>query len=289
MFNILPKTSRDNKLHYTDEGSGIPIILIHGFGICSTQWRYTAPHLLEAGYRVITLDLPGFGLSYLPKTPITTSSYTQTLFELMDALSIDEAVLIGSSMGGFVAWYAAAQQPTRFKGLVLVNPSGMAHRERSVGEDLRKHKGRRGVLQPGYASFPLFRTVVGWQLTNFLTRRLVAPIIYGSFGNIENLSDEVYETLHQAAKKARIIFSDRLQWQPLDEDPKALLSRIKCPTLVVWGDRDMIIPVQSLAFFMSVLPNAQSQVYPGIGHVPMLEVPQQFTADTLAFLNTLRQ
>ncbi len=267
------------RLHYIEQGQGDPVILIHGFGCSSAQWMYTLPALADAGYRAIAIDLPGFGRSYLPAEPTTTADYSQQLLSFMDEMEIKQAILIGNSMGGFVSWYAATLAPERVKALVLSNPAGAIKFE----ETRPGTKPRRG-LSPHFATAPWFRAIAGSPLSNPLTRRLVAPIIARAFAPGAKIAPEVREVLHQAAKQARIVFANRLRWRALDQEPRELLQGINIPSLVIWGDEDRVLPVSGMQIFIDNLPQVESIVYQGIGHVPMLEVSEQFNRDVLRFL-----
>ena len=287
-------------LHYVEQGSGCPVILIHGLGCSSVQWMYTLPALESAGFRAIAVDLPGFGRSYLPDAPITTGRYSADVLRFLDDMRISEAILIGNSMGGFVSWYAAALAPDRVKALVLSNSGGapLAARDGQADHRLRRTRGQpagahaaaRGAgrrplgMSQSHARNFLFRAIIGLRVSEPLTRRLVRPVIDLAYGDVSRITPEVFEALHQAARQARIVYAGRLRWQPPKEDPAELLERLRCPVLVVWGDKDRVIPVEAMDYFKAHLPHASGEVFHGAGHLPMLELPEQFNAAVLAFL-----
>jgi pimeloyl-ACP methyl ester carboxylesterase/RimJ/RimL family protein N-acetyltransferase len=295
-------------LHYVERGSGFPVLLVHGFGSSSTIWMYTLPALAEAGYRAIALDLPGFGHSYLPEVPITTSSYAKDVVRVMDDLGIEEAALVGNSMGGFVAWSVAVRAPERVRALVLVDSAGAPPGARDGDKSHPLGPGRRhmlygntghqddtghagpdtagGRLSRGHLTNVLFRHLVGLRIMDPLTRLLATPLIDLVYGDPSRMTREVFDALHGAAKQARIIYAGRLTWQP-QEDAATFLSQVRCPTLVAWGDKDRIIPLEAMGFFMANIPNAVPVVFEGAGHAPMLEVPQDFNRAVVKFLDSM--
>lgn len=264
-------------IHYIEQGSGFPVVLVHGFGCSSVQWMYTVPALAAAGYRAIALDLPGFGESRAPEAPIRTSRYAFDLIRFLDDLKLPQAALIGNSMGGFVSWYAAAQAPDRVAALVLADPAGAPPPENAV-------TGHR--LMPGATAGAILGALVKVSFTSALTRPLVKPVISLTYGDPARMSRGVFESLHRAAREARIVYAGKLKWDYPRTDAASLLSSIKCPTKLVWGALDRIVPIECMKFFADNLAGAACEVLPDAGHVPMLEKPQDFNRAALKFLNS---
>jgi len=271
------KTSLGN-VFCSIEGKGLPVLLIHGFGSSHRQWMYTAPALTQAGYQSISIDLPGFGDSELPAHSISTDKYADALAEVLEQLKIQQAILVGSSMGAQVAWIFAGLFPHMVRGLVLANSAG-APLQSSL-PSRRKHP---PAWRAGFLSLPGFAAVAKYQVANPLTRRLVRPIIHNSFGDLSRLTPKVFETLHQAAKQAQIALKGGLSKAEVDSDK--LLANIKCPTLIAWGDKDKIVPMSCMDYFIDRVPHAKLKVYFSVGHLPMLEVPEDFNSDVLAFIH----
>jgi len=106
------------------------------------------------------------------------------------------------------------------------------------------------------------------------------------FGNPSLMSREVFDILRGSAVEARILFTGRLKWRPPAQDPASLLRQVTCPSLVLWGSEDKIIPARACSFFTENLPQAASHVFVSVGHMPMLEVPKDFNEVVLKFLNS---
>ena len=259
-------------------GEGTPVILIHGFACSHVQWMFTSRALAEAGYKAISIDLPGFGLSDIPPSPITTDRYADVVMEVMANLNISAAVLVGSSMGGFVAWLCASRMGDDILGLVLSNSAGAP--QSSSLPPRNKRKGKRPM---GLAGFPGLSALAGVGLTSPLTRMIVRPTINKAFGDTERLAPDVFEALHSAARQSRIVFRNMLRFSTLT-DTDNILVKITCPTLIIWGDKDNIVPIAAMDYFVDQLLHAKLKVYFGVGHLPMLEIPDEFNSDLLGFL-----
>lgn len=284
-------SARRPRVHYVEEGSGFPVVLIHGLAGSSATWKFTLPALARAGYRAIAIDLPGFGKSAMPKREIATADYCREVLRFLDEMGIPEAVLAGSSMGGFVAWYTAATAPQRVRAVILADPAGAPPGAYSKVEDTAA-TGRVRALFPGQAlarrffGSRVFRYLVGLRSPGPLNRYFMGVVAEITFGDPSRMSRDVFDILRESAGEARILFSGRLKWRPPPEDPASLLGQVKCPSLVLWGSEDRIIPARACRYFTENLPRSTSHVFSGAGHMPMLEVPQDFNETVLKFLNS---
>src|SRR5439155_1234568 len=119
----------DARIRYLDVGAGTPVIFIHGLGASMYAWRKNLAPVMAAGYRVVALDLLGFGSSDKPARGYTNAAYAQLVVALMDSLHLPDAVLVGHSMGGEIAAEVAISFPTRVRGLVLIGAAGLGTRE----------------------------------------------------------------------------------------------------------------------------------------------------------------
>jgi pimeloyl-ACP methyl ester carboxylesterase len=269
-------------MFYVDRGKGYPIILIHGLGCSSSQWMYTTRFLENVGYRAVAPDLPGFGQSDLPKESIDASRYSEDIIFLMDHLRTKDAILMGNSMGGYISWLTAVKYPERVTALILVDPAGSPLFDNDNPKNWRRQ--RKAIVR---ITNSILRPIVGSKFLNPITRRMVRPAVMLSFSHASKATPEAFETLYQSGKKARILFEGKLEWIPPEEEPGDLLKSITCPVLVVWGEKDHIIPIKAKDFFMAHLPNAKDYVFKQAGHVPMLEVPDEFNQVIGEFLEDL--
>ena len=256
------------RLHVSDKGPpGAPaILLLHGFGASLDTWNAWAGSL-SATHRVISLDLPGFGLTGAdPTRDYSDARALQLLRDLMDRLGVRRASVIGNSLGGRIAWTLAAQSPERVERLVLVDPDGFA--------------------SPGFAygqapKTPLLLRLLPYVLPRALLRANLA-VAYADPKALTDATLDRYRDLMLAPGVRRAIL-DRTAGLVL-QPPEPLLRRIRAPTLLLWGDRDGMIPLANSADYLRAIPGAKLVVLHGQGHVPFEEAPAASLAPVEAFL-----
>jgi len=245
------------RLHVRDSGprDAPALILLHGFGSSLQTWQPWAESL-SADHRVIRFDLPGFGLT----GPDPTGDYSdqrsmQVLAALMDQLGVARASLIGNSLGGRIAWKFAAETPARVDRLVLISPDGFA----SPGFEYGKRP-----------DVPFMLRLLPYVLPRPLLRMSLAP----AYGDPKRLIDGTvtrYRDL-MLAPGVRGAMVARMGQVMLD-DPVPLLRRIQAPTLLLWGEKDAMIPFTNAADYLRAIPHATLVALPGLGHVPFEEAP----------------
>jgi pimeloyl-ACP methyl ester carboxylesterase len=259
-------------------GSGDPVVFIHGHSGAWQNWLEQLPVFAQAGHRAIAFDLPGFGASPLPVEPITMSGYGRIVDELLGHLDVSAAAIVGNSMGGFVGAELAISAPQRVERLVLVSAAGVA--TRYIGMPIQ--------LMDRYSELVLGRagrwlTPVPSRTASLARRRRLRHIAFALLSpHPERLDPRLFyeNTLasgskpggpRAAAEIARYDFRDRLP-------------DIACPTLVVWGDRDHVVPPSSAEAFERLIPDSRLVIFEDCGHVPMLEEPDRFNRLVLDFL-----
>ena len=242
------------------------IVLLHGFGSSLETWQAWAD-ILSSRYRVVRFDLPGFGLS----GPDPTGDYSdarslQIITGLMDTLGIARAALVGNSLGGKLAWMFAATKPARVDRLVLVSPDGFA----SPGFEYGKKPDVPAVMR-----------LLPYVLPAAMLRSTLAP----AYGNPAVLTDRMVARYRDMmlAPGVRAAMVDRMGQVDL-QPPEPLLRRIEAPTLLLWGERDAMIPFSNARDYLGAIPNVRLVALPGLGHVPMEEAPAESLAPVLAFL-----
>jgi len=256
-------------LHVRDTGprNARVLVLIHGFGSSLHTWDAWAKEL-ERSYRVIRFDMPGAGLSPPdPKRDYTDPRVTGLIASLMDQVNIPHATLIGNSIGGRIAWTMAASHPERVDALVLIAPDGFASPFLQYGETIKA-------------------PVILKASKYFLPQWALKPNLAAAYADKEKLSDETLNRYHELllASGNRAALIDRLE-QTVITDPIPRLSSITAPVLLLWGEKDGIIPISNAQDYLDALPNARLATLPGLGHVPMEESPEQSLAPVQEFLN----
>ena len=245
------------RLHVRDTGprDAPAVIMLHGFGSSLHTWDAWAADL-ERDHRVVRYDLPGFGLT----GPDPTGDYTDArsiaiLIALMDRLGLAHASLVGHSMGGRIAWTAAALHPDRVDRLVLVSPDGFASPD--IGYGATPHVP------------PLMRA-----LPYVLPSAMLRGSLAAAYADKSVLTEALFTRYRDMmlAPGVRQAIVQRMGQQVL-VDPVPLLRTIQAPTLLLWGEQDGMIPFSNAADYQRALPHATLEKLPGIGHIPQEEAP----------------
>ena len=242
------------------------VVLLHGFGSSLQTWDAWSA-VLARDYRVIRFDIAGFGLSgSAANQDYSEAADVRRVLAVLDHLGVQQSVLIGHSMGGRLAWSLAASQPQRVSRLVLIAPDGFPD------PTARSEK--------TFEVSPLLG-LIRLSLPQWALKRGLAP----AYGDATRLSDAVVtryqDMLRAPGVRAAVI--ERMQ-QSRNSDPVPRLKTIAAPTLLLWGDKDAMIPPANAADYLAAMPLARSVLLPGLGHVPHEENPAASLAPVLSFL-----
>jgi pimeloyl-ACP methyl ester carboxylesterase len=275
------ETGAGARVHYRDEGNpdGLPVVLIHGANASLHTWE---PWVAELGdrFRLITLDLPGHGLTgRVPDGDYGRQAQLQTVAAVVAELGVERFVIGGNSMGGGVAWRYALAHPEQIAALVLVDAVPPGHWRAEVEPEAR-------------GPAPIAFALLGQPWFRALARHLDPyPLLVQGLRAAYNDSPVVDDaliaryrdlTLREGGREA--IVARFARPVPDDEaDPAA----IHQPTLVLWGANDTLIDVGYGKRFRDAMPDARLIVYPDLGHVPMEEAPARTAADVRRFVDEL--
>jgi pimeloyl-ACP methyl ester carboxylesterase len=259
------------QVHLRDEGprdDPHPIVLIHGTSDSLHTWEGWATALKQKR-RVIRFDLPAFGLTGpQPDNDYSMVAYVRFVGGVLDALGIQNAVLAGNSLGGQIAWETAVALPQRVYQLVLIDAGGYAMQPKSVpiGFQIARMPGVRSLMQ-----YVLPRVVIESSLRNvYGNPALVTP----------DLVDRYYELTLRTGNRAALVY--RMQ-QGLSGDENAIRN-LKVPTLILWGGKDQLIPVENAKRFSADIAGSKLVIFDDLGHVPQEEDPQRTVQAVQAFL-----
>jgi len=256
------------EVHFKDEGTGFPIVLIHGTSASLHTWDAWTKKLIE-NYRVIRMDLPAFGLTGANKNnTYDLESYNQFLESFMEKVGVSEFALAGNSLGGSIAWHYASNHQKQVKQLVLVDPGGFP-----------SNKGKPFVFK--LAEMPIVNQLLKHITPKSFIRNNLEQVYYDD----SKITSELVERYHQMILRegSRDAFIERSKIAFKDET--ALLKKINTPTLILWGENDIWIPVENGLKFDAKLSNSRLVVMKETGHVPMEERPEESLAHLLDFLN----
>ena len=257
----------------SDSDSEEPVVLVHGLGGQWQNWLENIPRL-AVDRRVVAMDLPGSGITPEPEDDegISIPRYGRFVNGLCDELGLREVELVGNSMGGYVAAEVAIQFPERVKRLVLVSAAGISSAETLAAPILTFGRVATAIATNTAARH---RRLAARPLTRHCSLLLVArhPRLLKP--------DLAYEGFFKGAGKPG--FDDALR-ASLDYDFRDRLPEVKVPTLIVWGEKDSIIPVRDADEFERLIEDSRKVVMKDTGHIPMAERPTAFNDLLVDFL-----
>jgi pimeloyl-ACP methyl ester carboxylesterase len=259
-----------HRISYRTGGSGPALLLLHGITNSSETWEHVAPRLAER-FTVIAPDLLGHGGSATPRGDYSLGAHASGARDVLTALGIERATVVGHSLGGGIAMQFAYQFPERCERLVLVSSGGLG-REVHVLLRAAALPGADYVL-PALTSAGLVG--VGRGLGGLLRRVGIAPsadldVLGRGFASLDN-----------AGSRQAFLHTVRSVIEPSGQRVSAL-NRLALaellPTLIVWGERDSIIPVEHGVAAHEAMPGSRFEVFPGAGHMPHDADPDRFAA-----------
>lgn len=252
-------------------GQGEPILMLHGLGATKAEFMPTLAALAPAGFRVVAIDLPGFGDSDKPlAAPYDAPFFARWVLATMDALGIGRAHVLGHSMGGRVALEVGMRHPERVEGLVLMTPSMAWLAERRWAGWLKLVRPELGLIQP--APKAVVESVV----------KRVVPGSQSQF--VRPALDEFLRAYLTPRGRAAFYASAR---QIVLDDPGdfwAALEALSPRSLFIWGRQDTLVPIGFMRHVERVLPDAH-HVELDCGHVPQLEQPARLHEAVARFLS----
>ena len=262
-----------SRINYVDLGDGEeePIVFVHGLGGQWQNWLENLPRAAQER-RVIALDLPGFGLSPLPREDVSIPGYGRSVEGLCEQLGLGRVDIVGNSMGGFVAAEVAIQFRERIDQLVLVSAAGITSSDIVQAPILTLGRIAAAIASYGAARH---RQVASRRITRHAALALVArhPSLLKP--------DLAYEGFFKGTGKPGF---DAALRASLQYDFRDRLPDIRVPTLIVWGENDSIIPVRDANEFERLIPDSRKVVMRETGHIPMAERPAAFNDLLMDFL-----
>ena len=253
------------KLQYVEHGdpSGLPLILLHGYADSWRSFELVLPHLPKS-VRAFALTQRGHGDATRPVTGYRPVDFAADLTAFMDSLGLNSAVIAGGSSGGFVARRFAIDQPQRTLGLVL------------IGTPLTL-RDKPGVLALWDSTISRLRDPIDPAFVREFVKSAFARPVPQSF--METL---VEENLKVPARVWIATFEGLLE-----DDSSEQLTKVRSPTLIVWGDQDPIVPRSDQETYAAAIEDSRLLVYPGAGHAPYCEEPARLASDLSDFVADL--
>ncbi len=247
-----------------------PIVLLHGMASSLHTWEGWRL-ALEKNHRVISVDLPGFGLTGpSPQGDYRIEGYTRFVLRLLDTLGVRRVVLAGNALGGEIAWQTALLAPDRVRKLILVDSDGYQ-------------------LSP--LSQPIAFQIAGarslrWVSERILPRSVIESSVRNVFGHPDKVTQDRVDRYFELALR---VGNRRALFQRMDQADSGAKEQqirlIKQPVLVLWGAKDGMAPVTFADRFCGDINVCQKVIFPDLGHIPQEESPAQTLAPVLHFLS----
>ncbi len=251
-------------LKYDEQGTGCPVVLIHGFPLCRAMWQPQMAALADAGFRVICPDLPQFGESSMTAEPASMSTYADAVIGLLDELGIETAVVGGMSMGGYVLLNLLERYPDRLRGAMFLvtraSADDVAGKEKRTALAAEVSGGNRMIVPETFAGI------------------LFAP---GTTQIRPELAAQVRQWMEamslDGVVAALLAMRDRADYMEK-------LADFALPALVVGAEQDQAVPHEHSRALADGLPNSTLEILPAAGHMVNLEQPALFNQTLLRFL-----
>ena len=255
-------------LKYDEEGTGLPVVLLHGFPLCRQMWQPQISSLAGSGYRVICPDLPGFGESPPLASPVSMTSYADALVDLLDELGIEKSVVGGMSMGGYLLLNLVERYPERLLGAMFLVT-------KAAGDDAAGREKRTMLAE----------AVRGGD-------RIIVPDAFAGVlfaPETPRTKPEVVAEVRQwmEATSAEGVIGGLLAMRDRD-DYVVKLGDFDLPSLVVGAELDQAVPLEHSRVLAENLGHAELKVIADAGHMANMEQPEQFNAALLGFLGRFR-
>ena len=241
---------RDAKVAYEIEGKGTPVVLLHGFCEDQRVWEDFKQDLLEEKYRVITIDLPGFGQSEVVH-PASIQYYAEAVLAVLDEKKLNQVILVGHSMGGYTALAVAELAPERLLGLGLFHSHPYAD---STAKQEARYKQVNFIRRQGHQLY---------------VKQLVPKLFPAKYGLSHPF--DLDKLIHRAARYEAEGIITGLEAMANRPDRTAVLEQTKVPVLFIVGEEDTAVPPEASQNQLSLPAVAQIHVLENVGHMGMIE------------------
>jgi len=246
------------QINYKIAGEGEPLLILHGWGGSSDSWSEVQEILASQGFKVIVLDLPGFGKSKSPSFPWGVADYSELVLNFINKIGLEKVDLIGHSFGGRISIKFAVLYPERLRKLILCASAGIKH------------------------PLNLFQLII-------LKISIVGNFLFSKrlFKRYKDIARNFFYTLlrHKDYAKAKGVMKETLK-KVLEENLRPELCQIKANTLLIWGKRDKALPLEDAYLMKENIPQSILEIIPGASHTPNLEFPEKVAGIVLHFLRS---
>ena len=230
--------------NYIEKGEGQVIILLHGLMGGLSNFKGVLDFFSSRGYKVIIPELP---IYTLPLKITTVTAFSDFLEDFIEYKNLNNVIILGNSLGGHIGLIFSNKNPNFVKSLILTGSSGLY--ENSMGESYPKRENYEYI------------------------KRKTQEVFYNSKVATKEIVDEVFETVNNREKLVRTL---AIAKSAIRHNMSKELPNIKTPTLLIWGENDLVTPPEVANEFKSLLPNSKLIWIKKCGHAPMMEHPKEF-------------
>ena len=230
--------------NYIEKGEGQVIILLHGLMGGLSNFKDVIDFFSSKGYKVIIPELPIYSL---PLKVTTVTAFSDFLEDFIEYKNLNDIIILGNSLGGHIGLIYSNKNPNFVKSLILTGSSGLY--ENSMGESYPKRENYEYI------------------------KRKTQEVFYNSKVATKEIVDEVFETVNNREKLVRTL---AIAKSAIRHNMSEELPNIKTPTLLIWGENDLVTPPEVATEFKSLLPNSNLKWIKKCGHAPMMEHPEEF-------------
>lgn len=260
---------KGNQIHYTDEGEGPVLLMIHGFA--GSFYNFQAiSQTLKKDFRVIRPDVPGMGLSEFNHGAEGIDyfeEYKDFFSAFLNHLELDSFYVMGNSLGGVMASLVASEAPEKVQGLFLLNSAGYEMDKVIVkGAGPLRWKWFKPVMAKG---FPM---------------QVVELFVTMPFADKSKVDKSEFPIDYALVNRAGVIPHLSNLATSGQEPDTAMIARIKAPTVIIWGEEDIIIPAAHARRFERDIPGSEVKIYSPCGHMPMMELPDSIVKDVYFYI-----
>lgn len=255
-------------VHYRDQGSGEVILMLHGAFSSLHTFEAWNNIMIKKGFRVIRLDLPGFGLTgSRADHQYSMEIYLESIREFLETLEIDNCTIAGNSLGGWLGWEFALKHPKIVNKLILIASAGFLD-DKSI------------PLPFKMARTPFINKVIKYVVKKNVLEQFLKQV-YGDKSKVsQELIDRYFDLFSREGNPEAFLALCNTKLK----DNTNKLKKLQMPTLIMWGDKDEWLPLEFAYRFDIEIPNSELIIYEGIGHLPMEELPEETAKDVMSFV-----
>lgn len=262
------------KVHYRDEGlrDGKPLVLVHGFASSLHTWEPWVKRLVDE-YRVISIDLPGHGLTRNPSPDkMNVPYFSEVIGELASKLGAEDYVIVGNSMGGATAWQFALSRENCIDGLVLIAASGWQEQQITGDQPLIFRFLANRHLRALIKNFDLKALIRNGLKESFIDQSLVTEDMVARYAYLTRAPE------HRTGILALMSGEERMPARA------ETLNALRIPTLIMQGASDIVVAPGGATKFHEAISSSELIIYESVGHVPQEEIADRSVADLRDFL-----